>query len=58
MDPNDFNDYFIPVLVSLSKEKKTVFLLGDYNAELSKHEKHSPTNEFLDSVVSSMFLHT
>ena len=57
MDPNDFNDYFIPVLVSLSKEKKTVFLLSDYNAELSKHEKHSPT-EFLDSLVSSMFLRT
>ena len=34
--------------------KKTVFLLRDYNAKLSKHEKNSPTTEFLDSVVSSV----
>ena len=46
-----FND---PVLVIVSKEKKTVFLLRDYNAKLSKHEKNSPTTEFLDSAVSSV----
>ena len=40
MDPNDFNNYFNRVLVTLSKEKKTVFLLRDYNAALSKHEKY------------------
>ena len=57
MDLNDFNnDYLNPQLVKLSKEKKTVFLLGDYNIDLSKYEQHSPTNECLDSLVSSMFL--
>ena len=36
MDLNDFNnDYLNPLLVKLSKEKKTVFLLGDYSVDLS-----------------------
>ena len=57
MDLNDFNnDYLNPLLAKLSKEKKTVFLLGDFNVDLSKYEQHSPTNEFLDSLASSMFL--
>ena len=57
MDLNDFNnDYLIPLLVKLSKEKKTVFLLGDFNVGLSKYEQHSPANEFLDSLALSMFL--
>ena len=57
MDLNDFNnDYLNPLMVKLSKEKKTVFLLGDYNVDLSKYDQHSPTNGFSDSVASSMFL--
>ena len=35
MDPNDFNnDYLNHLLAKLSKEKKTVFILGDYNVDL------------------------
>ena len=57
MDLNDFNnDYLNPLFAKLSKEKKTVFLLGDFNVDLSKYDLHSPTNEFLDSLTSSMFL--
>ena len=57
LDLNDFNnDYLNPLLAKLSKEKKTVFLLGDYNDDISKYEQHSPANEFLDSLTSSMFL--
>ena len=43
-------------MAKLSKEKKTVFPLGDYTVDLSKYEKHSPTNEYLDSFPSSVFL--
>ena len=51
MDLNDFNnDYLNPLLAKSSKEKKTLFLLGDFNVDLSKYEQHSPTNEFLDSL--------
>ena len=54
MDLNDFNnEYLNPLLARL---KKAVFLLSDYNVDLSKYEKHSPTNEFLDPLASSMFL--
>ena len=39
MDLNEFNsDYLNPLLTKLFKEKKTVFLLGDYNVELLKYE--------------------
>ena len=44
------------ILAKLYKENKTVFLLGDYNVDLSKYEQHSPNSEFLDSLASSMFL--
>ena len=37
-------------------EKKTVFLFDDFNSNLLEYEKHNPTNEFLDSLPSSMFL--
>ena len=57
MDLNDFNnDYLNPLMAKLSKEKKTVFSLGNYNVNLSKYENHSPTNKLLDSLASFMFL--
>ena len=34
----------------------TVFLLGDFNINFLKYEKHNPTNEFLDSLLSNVFL--
>ena len=55
MDLNYFNnDYLNPLLAKLSKEKKTVFLLGDYNVDLSKYKQHSPTNEFVDFLALSV----
>ena len=57
VDLNEFNsDYLNHLLTKLSKEKKTVFLFSDYNVDLSKYERHFPTNEFLDFLASSMFL--
>ena len=56
MDLSDFNNYYLnPLWEKLSKEKKTVFLLGDFNVDLSKYEQHFPNNEFLNSLASSMF---
>ena len=55
MGLNDFNNkYLNPLLAKQSKKKKTVFLLGDYNVDLSMYEKHSPTNQFSDSLASSI----
>ena len=40
----------------LSKENKTIFLLGDFNVDLLKYDQHSPANEFLDSLSSQILL--
>ena len=49
MQLNEFNDYYINNLLDkLSKENKTVFLLGDFNIDLLNYDQHSLTNEFLD----------
>ena len=57
MDLDEFNDNYLNILLDkLSKENKCVFLLGDFNIDLSKYDKHAPTNEFLDSVSSHTFL--
>ena len=57
MDLDEFNDnYFNTLLDKISKENKSVFLLGDFNVDLLKYDKHAPTNEFLDSLSAHMFL--
>ena len=57
MDLDEFNDNYLNTLLDkVSKEKKFVFLLGDFSVDLLKYGKHLPTNEFLDSLSSYMFL--
>ena len=57
MDLFEFIHYHLnPLLDKLAKEQKTVFLLGDFNVDLLKHEQHKATNEFLDSLSFNMFL--
>ena len=57
MSIESFNDFYLnPLLDKLSKENKTIFLLGDFNIDLLKYDSHPPTNEFLDSLSSNYFL--
>ena len=57
MNLNEFNDNYLNILMrKLSKEKKNVFLLGDFNVDLLKYDKHPGTNEFIDSRSSYMYL--
>ena len=57
MDRNEFSYYHLnPLIVKLTKEQKTVFLLGDFNVDLLKYEHRKATNEFLDSLSSNMIL--
>ena len=52
MDLNEFSNIYLSKMQDiLSKENKSVFLLADFNIDLIKHEKHEPTNEFLDSLI-------
>ena len=57
MDLEDFNECYLNILLEkLSKENKTAFLLGDFNIDLLKYDKHNSTNEFLDTLSSNYFL--
>ena len=57
MDLTDFNSNYVnSLLEKISKEQKSVFLLGDFNINLMNYNVHNPTNEFLDSLASNSFL--
>ena len=57
MDLDEFNDNYLNTLLDkIFTENKSVFLLADFNVDLLKYDKHAPTNEFLDSLSSNMFL--
>ena len=57
MDLTDFNSNYVnSLLEKISKEQKSVFLLGDFNINLMNYNVHNPTNEFLDSLASKSFL--
>ena len=57
MDLTDFNcNYLNKLLGNISKEQKSVFLLGDFNVDLLNYDEHNPTNEFLDSLASNSFI--
>ena len=48
MDVTDFNsNYLNKLLEKISKEQKSVFLLGDFNVNLLNYNEHNQTNEFL-----------
>ena len=56
MDLADFNsNYLNKLLENISKEQKSVFLLGDFNVNLLNYNEHNQTNEFLDSLASNSF---
>ena len=57
MNINEFNDDYVNELLDkLSKENKTIFLLGDFNINLLNYDIHPPTNTFLDFLSSHYFL--
>ena len=51
MDLADFNyNYLNKLLENISKEQKSIFLLGDFNVNLLTYNEYNETNEFLDSL--------
>ena len=40
----------------LTKYRKQIFLLGDFNINLLNYNDHQPTNDFLDSLASNSFI--
>ena len=57
MHLTDFSsNYLNKLLENISKEQRSVFLLGDFNVNLLNYNEHNPTNEFLDSLASDSFI--
>ena len=55
MSLNEFNEFYLNDLHDkLSKETKTVFLLGDFNINLLGYDQGTSTNEFIDSLSSQV----
>ena len=50
-----FNENLEQLLKIVSKEHKPCYLLGDYNINLLKHDKHLPTKHFLDTLLTYGF---
>ena len=57
MDPNYFNtNYLHNLLDKVTREQKSVSLLGDFNANLLNYNNDNTANEFLDSLPSNSFV--
>ena len=57
MDLTDFNsNYLNKLLENISKELKSIFLLGDFNVYLLNYNLHNPANKFLDSLAFNWFI--
>ena len=57
MDPAEFNYvYHHDVLEKLSKEYKTLVLMGNFNIDLLKYDSNIDSSTFLDKMYSSFLL--
>ena len=56
MDLTDFNSNYLNNLPQkVSKQRISVFLLGDFNINLLNYNDHNRINESLDSLASNSF---
>ena len=57
MDLTNFNcNYLNKLLENISKEQKSIFLLGDFNVNLLNYNEHNQTSEFLHSLAPNSFI--
>ena len=57
MDIKEFNEDFLDHLMEkLSKEKKDIYLTGDFNIDLMKTEDVTNISDFLDTLTSNLFI--
>ena len=55
-DVQEFLNFIDNLLQKVTKERKSVFLMGDFNLNLLNYEIHSNTNDFISSVISYSLL--
>ena len=59
MNPNEFiNVYMSGLLQKISKDDKTIILMGDFNIDLLKHDTNADSTAFLDSIYAIFFFLT
>ena len=46
-DVEIFNNEFTNILEKINKENKTIYIMGDYNIDILKHEEHMRLKIFL-----------
>ena len=57
MNLNEFNDNYLNILLQkISKKKKNVFFLSDFNIDSLKYDKLTGTNQFIGSLSSYLYL--
>ena len=57
MDLTDFNcNYLNKLSENISKEQKSIFLLGDFHVNLLNYNEHNQTNELLECLASKSFI--
>jgi len=56
IDPKEFSDLFLPVLIKANKEKKPVLIGGDFNIDLLKLNKDTFTNEYFNKLTNLNFM--
>ena len=57
MDFTDFNgNYLNKLLENISKEQKSIFLLGEFNVNLLNYNEHNQAYKFLESLASNSFI--
>ena len=49
-------NYLNKLLENISKEQKSIFLLGEINVNLLNYHEHNQTNELLDSLAPNVFI--
>ena len=55
-DIRDFLEKFNEILAKITRNDKYCYLGGDYNIDLFHYSDHAPTQEFVDSLFSHMFI--
>ena len=56
--PDDFFEILQPVINCINKENKQCYLMGDYNFDLLKVDKHPGTAQYLELMYSHSFVPT
>ena len=48
-------DYLVPILLKLAKEKKETILMGDFNINILNCNSNRDTSSFIDTIYSNSF---